>query len=187
MTALRSILVSTTLAGGCLSLGFWLGGYVTFDTQKAMGASLVGVSSIIFGVLGIWVGVMSPGAVQAIYTGDSHIERERHWHELRHLLVPIFISLAVLSSTTIFTFVGELLKVAGFDVTVKHVFRQIGLSFLMAAMMATIYLLAVSARPGLEMLVKTYGFMRRKKRIETVFDQPQQPSIPLKNTPNGKS
>ena len=153
----------------CLVVSILGGRYLPFSIQKTLASVLAGVSSILFGVLGIWIGIMAPDNLRAIYTSDDTVKRTSNWKELESLYKPVFISLILFILTTAFSFVGELLSAFSWFHNYKMVIRSLGSFVILFALFFTIYLVFLAIKPGIEMLAKSFIFIRRANTMDELF------------------
>jgi hypothetical protein len=179
MIVRNKVIVCISLALISTIIGYFLGPFVSFSIQKTLSTTLGGISSILFGVLGIWIGLMAPENLKQIYTTSISETRRENWNELEGLYKPVFISLFVFSLSTSFSFIGELLKTIPLLVKITIYFRMFGLSVLMMLLFITFYLIIISIKPGIEMLANSITFitisdnmdsrypMKKKKKSDT--------------------
>jgi uncharacterized protein YacL len=146
------------------SLSYFLGGKLSFALQRTLAQSLSSISSILFGVLGIWVGIMAPDSLKMIYSSKEHKIKKEKWDELEYLFRPIFLSLGVFSLSTVFVFLGEIFKSIGAFVPYTNYFRIAGAFILLILFYITLYLLFLSLKPGMLMLSKSWSFIKTSER-----------------------
>ncbi len=149
--------------------GYFLGPFVTFTIQKTLANTLGGISSILFGVLGIWIGLMAPENLKQIYTTTKAETRKENWKALESLYKPVFISLFVFSFSTSFSFIGELTKTIPVFLKVSRYFRIFGLSLLMMLLFLTFYLIIISIKPGIEMLANSITFIAVSDNMDSRY------------------
>lgn len=155
----------------CISIGILLGPIIPFEIQKTLSSTLSGIASILFGVLGIWIGIMAPDNLKSIYTNCPNDEKRKNWKDLEQLYKPVFISLIVFAVSTSFSFLGELLKAITALKNHYRVFRITGLSILMLLMFTTFYLVIISIKPGISMLAKSITFIAVSEKMDSRFPE----------------
>ncbi len=152
-----------------ITIAFFFGEKFPYSVQKGLAQSLSSISSILFGVLGIWAGVMAPEKLKEIYTADNHNDRESNWKDLEFLFRPIFLSLGVFSLSTIYIFIGEILKQV--ELLSDHILilRRISFFYIIYLFIITLILIKLSIRPGFLMLSKSMRYIKNEDRKDRLF------------------
>lgn len=150
----------------CIGISIFYGKNIPFSIQKTLSGVMSGISSILFGVLGIWIGIMAPDSLRIIYSSESKENRESSWKGLESLYRPVFISLFVFIVTTSFSFIGEILKLFSALIIKRELFRAIGFGIIIISFVITIYLAILAVKPGIEMLANSYLFVKKRNDID---------------------
>ena len=158
------IIFSVSIASGII-----VGPQIPFAIQKTLAAAVSGLSSIMFGVLGIWIGLMAPENLRAIYTSKSDIAKMKNWKDLELLYRPVFISMSIFAIATIFGFVGEIFKAISALSKYYIIFRSIGFSILISIMIFTVQLILISMRPGILILINSFSLIKKSENINSHF------------------
>lgn len=170
MNAIKKIAIQIIELIIAIFISLMWGKNISFEQQKAFASSLITIASIIFAVLGIWIGLIAPNSIRAIYDSKTEItEKKQELKELENLYKPVFFSLFVFASMSCFCFIGEILKNITFLLKYAFTFRQIGFAILIIFFLKTFILLFFSALPGIKILVFSYIHIQRNENIDSFF------------------
>lgn len=143
---------------------------MTYTVQKLLAQNIANVSSILFGVLGLWAGLLAPDGVRKVNNPNEKIEnRKSAWKELDYIFRPIFVSLGILSLSMGFIFIGEILNSIQYLKQYFFIFRSIGFFITMLLSSATAWLIFSSFKPGAKMLYMSKTGIRKRETYDRNF------------------
>lgn len=125
-----------------LSLGicsFLIGRDIPFQAQKELLEPLLGIAGIIFGVLGIWVGILYPEIISKAKDINSPTDANAVNKELGNLIFPLVVSLVLLIIIILLLYIAPILKSFRFSRDTVFIFRGVAFSVVSVVTFCWIY------------------------------------------------
>lgn len=158
-----SMSVVLLTAGVC----YWFGRAIPFSDQWSLYEALRTTSAIVFGVMGAWIAIVFPSALENIF--DKHYENKRQeLKKIYRLLLPLTVSTLVLAALLALGVLAPMLK--QIVVLRQHVDMVRGVSYALLGVLTLIQLwtLLLSLVPGEQLLfelTKQEGKDQMMKRL----------------------
>lgn len=118
---MKVVLLILSLSWGACS--FLIGRDIPFHAQKELLEPLLGIAGIIFGVLGVWVGILYPGVISKAKGINSPIDANAVNKELENLIFPLVVSLVLLIIVILLLYIAPILKSFRFSSDTVFIFR----------------------------------------------------------------
>lgn len=151
----KGLLVLCALWGVC---SFFIGRNIPFQVQKELLEPLLSIAGIIFGVLGIWVGILYPGIISKAEDIEIALDEKSVNEEVEELIFPFVISLVLLVIIILLLYLAPVLKVFCFPDSAVFVLRGIAFSIVSIVTLCWIY-----------RVLKLLVFSGRLKRIVSII------------------
>lgn len=139
------------------------GSEVPVSTQIDLLNFLVTISSVVFGVVGIWLAVVFPDVISGIYTNRSVDEKVTLYRKAKILLVPLLLVTAVTISTITFRVLIAIVCPLGGSLRPLNG-SGVLFAFIVFASIALIWSLILAIAPGLQMLFEASWAIKKSIR-----------------------
>lgn len=95
-----------------LLVGFGAGGEIPISKQENLYSSLLGIASIVFGIMGAWVAIVYPEALTKVFKKENNVSSLTE--RVRRLFIPLRVSLLVVSVCLLYPWVASALRALDF-------------------------------------------------------------------------
>ena len=144
------ILIVVLCLLGIMVFSFFIGRNIPFHSQKELLEPLLGIAGIVFGVLGIWLGILYPDLISNASKFESSSEGRQINKEANDIIFPFVFSLLLLIVFIVLLYLEPVLKSFGFSENCVPCFRGVSFSVISFITFCWIYsifkLLAFSGR-----------------------------------------
>lgn len=154
LTVLQVIVLLLVLWGS-----YYYGRNISMEQQLSLYDSLKNISAIIFGIIGAWIAVVYPEALQNLLDFSSHDRSVSQ--TFSKLLIVMSVSSLVLISSLMLEFVIPIARQVAFFVSYQNIFRGISYSFLAISTLVQAWCIGATLLPGI-------NAEKKVKRIEKV-------------------
>lgn len=146
-----------------------VGGYIPIAEQLPVLNLLVTISSIVFGLMGVWLAVIYADSLKMIFDSElKAIEKKDSIKNFRYLSKPMIVSAIIISYVLLFNFLYPLLNYVQFLNEYYFIIRLSSFSILCVLMLAQIWTIIYIFAPAENIKNKAEHHIRKQNRHEEI-------------------